>query len=85
MFDAKLIRQEFPQLSRKIKGKKIVYLDSTATSLKPQVVIDKENEYYTKYSANIFRGIYTTSEEATYEYEEARKKISDFISRLVKR
>lgn len=71
---------DFPQLKRQIHGKRIVYLDSTATSLKPQSVIDKENEYYTKYTANIFRGIYTTSEEATQEYEDARKKVATFIN-----
>ncbi|MEK7532844.1 MAG: aminotransferase class V-fold PLP-dependent enzyme, partial [Patescibacteria group bacterium] len=71
MFDPKLIQKDFPQLRRKINGKRIIYLDTTATSLKPQQVIDKENEYYTKYTANVFRGIYTTSEEATSEYEKA--------------
>ncbi len=79
MFDPKVIRKDFPQLQRKINGKPIVYLDSTATSLKPQQVLDKENEYYTKYSANIFRGIYTISEEATAEYEKAREKVAAFI------
>lgn len=73
------IRKDFPQLRRKIHGKPIVYLDSTATSLKPQAVIDKENEYYTRYTANVFRGIYTTSEEATAEYEKARELVASFI------
>jgi len=80
MFDPKKIRDDFPQLRRRINGKPIVYLDSTATSLKPQAVIDKENEYYTKYTANIFRGIYTTSEEATAEYENARTVTASFIN-----
>lgn len=79
MFDPKKIQKDFPQLSRKIKGKRIVYLDSTATSLKPQSVIDKENGYYTQYTANVFRGIYTTSEEATAEYERARALTASFI------
>lgn len=70
---------DFPQLKRKIHGKRIVYLDSTATSLKPQSVIDKENEYYTKYTANVFRGIYTTSEEATAAYEKSRMLTASFI------
>lgn len=56
-----------------------MYLDSTATSLKPRAVIEKENEYYTTYTANIFRGIYTTSEEATKEYEDVRVKVATFI------
>lgn len=79
MFDSKKIRSDFPQLDRKIHGKRIVYLDSTATSLKPQSVIDRENEYYTKYTANIYRGIYTTSEEATAEYERTRQLAARFI------
>ena len=79
MIDASKLRRDFPQLSRKINGRPLVYLDSTATSLKPLAVIKKENEYYTRYTANIFRGIYTTSEEATKEYEDVRIKTAKFI------
>jgi len=79
MIDAARLRKDFPQFDRKIHGKPIVYLDSTATSLKPWSVINKENEYYTRYTANIFRGIYTTSEEATKEYEDVRVKTAAFI------
>lgn len=79
MFDAQRIGKDFPQLQRKIHGKRIVYLDSTATSLKPQSVIDRENEYYTHFTANVFRGIYTTSEEATEAYEGARLLTAQFI------
>lgn len=57
----------------------MVYLDSTATSLKPHQVIQKETEYYTTYCANIFRGMYRTSEEATAAFEEAREKVARFI------
>lgn len=73
------LRRDFPQLKRKINGKRLVYLDSTATSLKPHQVIAKEQEYYTTYCANVFRGIYTTSEEATEEFEKARDKVARFI------
>lgn len=73
------VRQDFPQLKRKINGKRLVYLDSSATSLKPRQVISKEAEYYEMYCANVFRGIYRTSEEATAAYEEARGKIARFI------
>jgi cysteine desulfurase/selenocysteine lyase len=79
MMDASFLRRDFPQLRRSIRGKPIVYLDSTATSLKPTGVINKENDYYTRYTANIFRGIYTTSEEATKEYEDVRVKVAQFI------
>ncbi len=79
MIDAANIRKDFPQFNRSINGKPIIYLDSTATSLKPHAVIKKIEEYYTQYTANIFRGIYKTSEEATQEYEHARGKIAQFI------
>ncbi|KKU96154.1 MAG: Cysteine desulfurase, SufS subfamily [Candidatus Gottesmanbacteria bacterium GW2011_GWA1_48_13] len=79
MMDTQKIRKDFPQLKRRINGKPITYLDSTATSLKPTQVLAKMNEYYTKYTANIFRGIYKTSEEATAEYEAARAKVAAFI------
>ena len=78
-FDLAQVRKNFPQLKRLINDKPIVYLDSTATSLKPQSVIDAITGYYTNYSANVFRGIYTTSEEATFAYEKARELIATFI------
>lgn len=56
-----------------------MYLDSSATSLKPQSVISKLDEYYSEYSANIFRGIYDMSEKATKEYEETREVVKKFI------
>lgn len=80
MLDITSIRKDFPILLRKINNKPLVYLDSAATSLKPQSVIKKINEYYTKYTANIFRGIYTLSEEATHEYEGVREKVARFIN-----
>lgn len=79
MIDVSAVRGDFPQLSRRASGKPLVYLDSTATALKPTAVINKINDYYTKYSANIFRGIYKLSEEATAEYEAARGKVASFI------
>lgn len=74
------IRSDFPLLQKKINGKPIIYLDSTATALKPMIVIDAMNGYYQKYTANVFRGIYKISEEATKRYEESRKKVANFIS-----
>lgn len=73
------VRSDFPQLKRKINGKRLIYLDSSATSLKPRQVINKEAEYYEMYCANVFRGIYRTSEEATEEFENARTKVAAFI------
>ncbi|MBI3385471.1 cysteine desulfurase [Candidatus Gottesmanbacteria bacterium] len=80
MLDSLRIRNDFPFLQRKINGKPIIYLDSTATSLKPQSVLDKMDEYYTQYTANVFRGIYSASEKATEEFEGARKKVARFIA-----
>ena len=69
-------KSDFPILSQK---NKLTYLDSAATSLKPQAVIDAMDEYYTSYSANIHRGLYPLSERASAEYEETRQVIADFI------
>lgn len=80
MFDISKIRKDFPIFKRLINKKPIVFLDSTASSLKPQKVLDAINEYYTKYSVNIFRGVYKLSEEATSKYEEAREKVAKFIN-----
>ncbi len=76
MLNPQQIKADFP-IFKNQPG--LIYLDSTATSLKPQPVIDKENEYYQKYSANIFRGIYKISETATSQYENSREKIAHFI------
>lgn len=76
LLDAASLRKDFPIFG---SSPGLVYLDSTATSLKPQRVINKENDYYRNYSANIFRGIYKLSEKATAEYETTREKIARFI------
>ena len=80
MIDVAKIRKDFPLLARRINDKPIVYLDTTATSLKPVSVIAAMDQYYTRYCANIYRGIYTISEQATGEYERARAKIAVFIN-----
>jgi cysteine desulfurase / selenocysteine lyase len=74
------IREDFPVLQQRVHGKPLIYLDSNATSQKPEVVIQALDEYYRKYNANIHRGIYSLAEEATARYEEARKKIQRFIN-----
>lgn len=70
-------RSDFPLLE---SNKEIVYLDSAATSIKPQVVIDKINEYYKEYGVNIHRGVYDLSGIATNEYEELRSVAAKFIN-----
>ncbi|MDO8496915.1 MAG: SufS family cysteine desulfurase [bacterium] len=76
MLNINQIKKDFPIFS---SDPTLVYLDSTATSLKPRSVIEKMTEYYSKYSANVFRGIYKISEKATEEYEETRKITAEFI------
>ena len=73
------LREDFPLLERKINGKPIVYLDSAATSLKPRAVVEAMRKYYEEYTANIHRGVYRLSEEATAAYEGAREKVAKFI------
>src|SRR5437667_94009 len=70
------VRDDFPILSRTVHGKRLVYLDSAATSQKPRRVIDALVRYYTTYNANVHRGIYEMAEEATRRYEESRATLA---------
>lgn len=80
-YDVKRIREDFPILKREVRpGVPLIYLDSTATSQKPQVVIDAMDAYYRQTNANIHRGVHTLAEEATAAYEHAREAIARFIS-----
>jgi cysteine desulfurase/selenocysteine lyase len=74
------IRDDFPILSHQVHGKPLVYLDSTASSQKPNAVIDTMNVYYQTYHANVHRGVYQISEEATAAMEKARVKVARFIN-----
>ncbi len=74
------IREDFPILQQTVHGKPLVYLDSAATSQKPETVIRAFDTYYRTINANIHRGVYTLAEEATAQYEGARKKIQKFIN-----
>ncbi len=74
------IRNDFPILSRQVHGKPLVYLDSTASSQKPRAVIDAMSTYYQTYHANVHRGVYALSEEATAAMEKARIKVARFIN-----
>lgn len=73
------IRQDFPILAREVHGKPLIYLDSTASSQKPNAVIEAMTAYYQSYNANVHRGVYEISEEATAAMEQARVKIARFI------
>ncbi len=75
MFDINKIRADFPILSQTVNGKPLVYFDNGATSQKPKQVIEAIVDYYSRYNANIHRGVHTLSQLATDAYEEARTKI----------
>ncbi|MBC8078393.1 MAG: aminotransferase class V-fold PLP-dependent enzyme, partial [Chloroflexales bacterium] len=77
--DTATIRSHFPILAREINGRPLAFLDSAASSQKPQRVIDALSDYYARYNANVHRGVYTLSEEATYAYEQARRTLAAFI------
>jgi cysteine desulfurase/selenocysteine lyase len=75
------VRKDFPILDRETaNGKRVIYLDSTATSQKPVQVIEAMNDYYRRSNANIHRGVHTLAEEATTMYEGARERIAKFIN-----
>lgn len=73
--DVQSIRKDFPILSREVNGKPLIYFDNAATSQTPKQVIDTIVDYYSRYNANIHRGVHTLSQEATDAYENARIKV----------
>jgi cysteine desulfurase/selenocysteine lyase len=76
MFDILALRREFPILQQEINGKPLAFLDSAASSQKPRHVLEGLEDYYRRYNANVHRGIYKLSEEATFAYERARGKVA---------
>jgi cysteine desulfurase/selenocysteine lyase len=78
--EPEVVRRDFPMLAVISHGRPLVYLDSAATSLRPQVVLDAMDAYYREYSANVHRGIYEIGERATAEYEAARESVARFIN-----
>jgi cysteine desulfurase / selenocysteine lyase len=77
--DPVALRADFEIFEREFRGRRLAYLDSAATSLKPRVVSDAVARYLNSYSANVHRGIYEIGEEATAAYEGARTKIAGFL------
>ena len=77
--DAEAIRKEFPIFETLAHGKRLVYLDSAATSQKPRTVIDRLVRFYEEENANVHRGIYELAEKATEAYEGARDTLARFI------
>ena len=83
-FDARTIAKDFPILDRTIRdGKRLVYLDSGATSQKPNVVIDAESDFYRLHNAAVHRGAHQLAEEATDAYEGARAVVAKFLNAAV--
>lgn len=78
-FDVGRIRKDFPILREQVYGKPLTYLDNAATTQKPQTVIDTLTQYYSKENANIHRGIFCLSEQATKRYKSARHKVQEFL------
>lgn len=73
-------RQDFPVLDQTIQGKRLAYLDSGATTLKPLMVIEEMDRYYRLETSNVHRGLYWLSENATNKFEATRDKIASFIN-----
>ncbi len=77
--DAEQIKADFPILQHDFHGKRLVYLDSAATTQKPRHVLDAEREFYERYNANVHRAVYELAEEATARYEAARATLARFV------
>jgi cysteine desulfurase/selenocysteine lyase len=80
IFDVGKVRRDFPILHREINSMPLVYLDNAATSQKPVSVINVISDYYKNYNANIHRGVYSISVEASNAYDDAKNKVKDFIN-----
>ncbi|NCO46627.1 MAG: cysteine desulfurase CsdA [Vibrio sp.] len=79
MFDVQTIRDQFPALNQAVDGETLIYLDSAATTQKPQVVIDAISHYYSTQNANVHRGSHRLTAKATSDFEAARDTMAQFI------
>ena len=77
--DVTALRKEFPLLQQESHGKRLVYLDSAASSQRPRAVLDAMDHYYETTHANVHRGVYAIAEEATRQFEMARRAVGRFI------
>lgn len=78
-FNIEHIRAQFPILERKVNDHPLIYLDNAASSQKPKIVLEALENYYSKFNANVHRGIHTISQEATEMMENSREKVRQFI------
>jgi len=79
-FDVWRLREDFPILRQRVRGKPLAYLDNAATTQKPQVVIDAIARYYTDINSNVHRGVHLLSERATDAFEGARETVCRFLN-----
>lgn len=79
IFPVGRLRSDFPILSREIYGKKLVYLDNTASTQTPRQVVEAVEDMYYLHKANVHRGVHTLSQEATEMMEATRREVADFI------
>lgn len=82
-YDTNRLRTDFPILTRSVNGKPLVYFDNGATTQKPQQVIDAISDYYSRYNANIHRGVHRLSQEASEAYENARAIVQQHLGAAV--
>lgn len=80
MTNLETIRAQFPQLESMVNGKKLIYLDNAATTLKPNAVINEMTQYLSSHVANVHRGVHTLSETGTRHFEETREVLKNFIN-----
>jgi cysteine desulfurase/selenocysteine lyase len=86
VLDVSLIKSDFPIFNRKIRdNQKLIYLDSAATSQKPEVVVNAERDFYFEHNAAAHRGAHQLAEEATELFEESRGTVAKFLGALDQR
>ncbi|MDF4861831.1 aminotransferase class V-fold PLP-dependent enzyme, partial [Vibrio parahaemolyticus] len=79
MFDVNAVREQFPALNQSVNDTPLVYLDSAATTQKPQCVINVISHYYSAQNANVHRGSHSLTANATSQFEAARERVASFI------
>ena len=80
MIQSQDIAKDFPILQRKINDNNLIYFDNAATTQKPTHVIESISNFYSNTNSNIHRGVHTLSMESTYEYDQAKDKVAEFIN-----
>lgn len=79
-YDVEALRRDFPILDREVYGRKLVYLDNTATSQTPRQVVEAIDEMYFNHKANVHRGVFSIAQEATERLEATREKVREYIN-----